>query len=412
MQKEINISDIKEFYKTSPNKPVNILKKKIIEIDNDFDIEIKSGKRYNQKSNARCWVYAGFNMILNNVAKNMDINILNLEFSSSYYAFYDYLERSNSTYQIIIDSKKNSIKDIRGLVSFSLETQGNFETFKYITNKYGIIPKSCMKESKLECDDKEFRWIFNNKIIDDIKKIMACKKNKNIDLYQLKKELLKENYDILCKAFGRPPISFSYDYFNTKNENINITMTPIEFKNKYLTLNLNDFIILENYPMYGRKYNNKYNYKNCKNVYYGVTHNFVTVKMSVIKEAVIKQMKDGISVYSLLYTNKMRNWKKGIIDLSIYDLKNLNTNISDKKSLINLNQIYFMHAMCLRGIKFKNQKPILWKFENTYGTKNNNGFITLTDEVFDLFVLSVVVDKKYLTEEIISIYNNGKVKDV
>lgn len=67
-----------------------------------FNIELPDTKRYDQKDNWKCWIYAGLNLIGHNVAQNLNMEVMKLELSNNYLAFFDKLEKSNATYERII----------------------------------------------------------------------------------------------------------------------------------------------------------------------------------------------------------------------------------------------------------------------------------------------------------------------
>ena len=56
--------------------------------------------------------------------------------------------------------------------------------------------------------------------------------------------------------------------------------------------------------------------------------------------------------------------------------------------------------MTFTGVNLVNDKPQRWKIEDSYGDKEKvNGYYIMNDNFFNEFVLSVVIDKKYLTTE-------------
>ena len=61
----------------------------IIENQPIFNIELPESKRYDQKDNWRCWIFGGLNLIKHNIAKNLDMNVMDLELSNNHIAFYD-----------------------------------------------------------------------------------------------------------------------------------------------------------------------------------------------------------------------------------------------------------------------------------------------------------------------------------
>ena len=94
---EIKLDDIEEFskqYNSNPNNKIienaivqngleNTMLNKSIIIENQpiFNIELPESSRYDQKDSYKCWIYAGFNMIKYDIAKNLNIDVKNLNLS-------------------------------------------------------------------------------------------------------------------------------------------------------------------------------------------------------------------------------------------------------------------------------------------------------------------------------------------
>ena len=57
-----------------------------------FNIELPESTRYDQKDSYKCWIYAGINVIKHNIAQNLNIDIMKLELSNNFIAFFDKLE--------------------------------------------------------------------------------------------------------------------------------------------------------------------------------------------------------------------------------------------------------------------------------------------------------------------------------
>ena len=75
-------------------------------IPNTFNIELPSLNIYDQGDSERCWICAGINLIKNNVVRNLDIVENDFKISVNYLSFLDKLEKSNSLYNRIIETKK------------------------------------------------------------------------------------------------------------------------------------------------------------------------------------------------------------------------------------------------------------------------------------------------------------------
>ena len=61
----------------------------IIENQSVFNIELPESKRYDQQDSWRCWIYGGLNLIKHNIAKNLNMNVIDLELSNNHIAFFD-----------------------------------------------------------------------------------------------------------------------------------------------------------------------------------------------------------------------------------------------------------------------------------------------------------------------------------
>lgn len=178
-------------------------------------------------------------------------------------------------------------------------------------------------------------------------------------------------------------------------------MTAKEFKNKFLTLNLDDFVSIGNLPMYNKEYYKIYSKKYLGNVHKNSYASFLNLPIEDLKEVTIKQLKDGIPVWMGAHIRKFRDKKSGILDIRLYNYnETLEFNPLTKEEALNLHDIEMHHAMTFCGVHLLENKPISWKIEDSYGDKEKiNGYYIMNDNFFNEFVLSVVIDKKYLSNE-------------
>ncbi len=410
MKKDIVLKEIMGSNNNLISKNIleDITNKDILNTNYNFDIEIDGGKRYNQENSGMCWIYSGFNLIENDFCSNLNIDLKDFSFSITFLAFYDYLEKSNAAYQIIIDNDFRNITEVYKnlVIQNCLKAYGNFSQFKYLVNKYGLVPKEVMPDAILNLNPGDFRWLYNNKLLKDCLTLFNYKlKNNMDDLYLLKKKMLKENYNILCKALGKPPINFKYEYNDNKNCHISLDLTPLEFKKKFFNLNLDDYVLLDSLPKHNRQHHEKYCFDDLKNIYTGISIDFVSVTKKEIKELIVKQLEDGIPVYCSSDIRRMRNYSRNVIDLNIYDLEKLGINLLSDSDAANFDMISYYHVVCVKGVKKENGNIIKWKIEDSYGDSNNNGYIYISDEAFDYFIFAALINKKYVSNEILEKFN-------
>ena len=98
---------------------------------------------------------------------------------------------------------------------------------------------------------------------------------------------------------------------------------------------------------------------------------------------------------------KFRDKKSGILDNRLYNYETtLYFKPLSKEEALNLYDISMHHVMTFTGANVVDNKPQRWKIEDSYGDKEKvNGYYIMNDNFFNEFVLSVTIDKKYLSEE-------------
>lgn len=376
----------------------------IIENQPIFNIELPESKRYDQKNSWRCWIYGGLNLIKYNIAKNLDMNVMDLELSSNYIAFFDRLEKSNNAYENIINLEKVEFEYIykESVIKYCVSEGGYWDEFVAIVNKYGILPYSYNPNVVESANYEKVEYLYTEKVKKDIIKLLDLKKSgTHIDLLKEEKnKFLQENYILLCKILGEPLTEFNYEYKDKSGEYKRIEkLTPIEFKNKFLDLKLENFITIGNTPMYNKEYYKVYKKKYLGNVFKNSYVKYLNLPINELKELTIKQLKDNIPVYMGAHILKFRDKKSGVLDSRLYNYESsLNLKKLSKEEALNLYDISMHHIMTFTGVNLVNGKPQRWKVEDSYGDKEKvNGYYIMNDNFFDEFVLSVVIDRKYLS---------------
>lgn len=419
----ITLKQIEDFSKKYNQNPINkIIEEKITKyglkktcINEEiikqnppiFNIELSETKRYDQKDSLKCWIFAGINVIKRNIAKNLNMNVMDLELSDNYIAFFDKLEKSNNIYEKIIHAKTNDLQQIQKnkILNNCVVEDGNWVMFLAILNKYGIVLKEAMHNTA-ESNNYEKWWeLYREKVKSDVIHLLEYKKKENdkIKLEEMKCQFLQENYSFLSKILGEPPLKFDYKYMNNNQEKISIEkITPLEFRKKYITLNVQDYIVMAN-DHYGwnKEYNRKYRYYDYTNIYKKTDTELLNVTSKELKELAIKQLKDGIPVYiGLCFKKNCRDDVSGVLDTRLYKYEeDVGARRLTKEIAMKLNETYIQHFMTLTGVYVENEKPIRWKVEDSYGDKEKvNGYYIMNDNYFDDFVITIIVDKKYLSE--------------
>ncbi len=382
-----------------------------------FNIELPESKRYNQQNSHKCWIFGGLNLIKHNVAQNLNINLMAFELSNNYIAFFDKLEKSNNTYENIINSKNIDLDYIHKekIIKFCVSEGGYFQWFVSIINKYGIVPYSYYPNATESTNYEKLEYLYTEKVKKDILELIELKKQeKHInELREIKNKFLQENYILLSKILGEPVSEFDYEYRDKNGKYIRYEkLTPIEFKNEFLSLNLDDFVTIGNIPMYNKQYNKMYKKKYLGNIYINSDVKYLNLPIEDLKKLTIKQLKDNIPVYMGVYIFKFRDKKSGVLDTRLYNYKEtLNLKTLSKKEALNLYDISMHHIMTFTGVNLVDNKPQRWKVEDSGGDEEKaNGYYIMNDNFFNEFVLSIVVDKKYLSKKQLELLNQEPIE--
>ena len=372
-----------------------------------FNIELPVSKRYNQKKSYKCWIFSGLNFIQFNLAENLNIDLKNLSISNSYISFFDKLEKSNTIYENIIHLKDNSFEFINkdGVLDFCIFEGGYWQWFVSIVNKYGLLPYEYMPDAVESLNQKTITNLFSEKVKKNCIKLIKLKEeNKTLEELEIMKEkFLDENYTFLSKILGEPKFNFNYEYKDKDGKLVSYkNLTPLEFKNKFLTIDLNNFISLGNIPMYNKQYYKLYRKKYACNTYNNSYAEFLNLPIKEIKELVIKQLKDNLPISVRVNLTKFKDKKSGVLDTRLFNYnKTFNLESLTKEEALNTKDIFPHHWLSICGANILDNGTVQrWKLEDSYGNDAKvDGYYIMNDNYFDEFILEAIINKKYLSNK-------------
>ena len=361
-------------------------------VDRKFSVEVKNDIVYNQKNSFLCWAFAGVNFLrneLSDIFKNEELN-----FSVNYISFFDRYEKMNLLYdRIIYDNFEYS--QIKYLLFDYINTCGDFSSFKYLIKKYGLVLEHQMPIVENNYIANDINGLFKEKIIKDIE-ILLDNKNNLKELKKIKETMMKENYEILCNVFGKPPL-----HFDLKKLNINGTCTPLEFSKKYVADILDNYIDVVSLSNkdYNKRYKLDFNVPNLNETEY------LNLDINTVKTMVVNQLKNDKMVWfgcSYRFMSSSLKNKNGILYSHLYDFEKIGISKVSKKIAEKYNILYYDHAMLFTGVNIVDEKITSWKVLNSFGSKNNyNGYFAMDNDFFDENVFMFAIHKKYLPEDLI-----------
>ena len=367
-------------------------------IDTHFSDRVKTKGITDQQSSGRCWLFTGLNVLR---AKMIDkYNLPGMEFSQNYLFFYDQLEKANLFLQGIIDTKNLPFEDrkVDWLFSNPLSDGGQFTGVSNLIVKYGLVPSDAMPETYQSNNTSNMATLLKLKLREyglDLREAAAegasAKK-----LQKMKVEQLSEVYRMLVLCLGEPVKEFEWE---------GKTYTPKSFYNEFIGEDLeNNYVMVMNDPC--REYGKVYEIDYDRHVYDG--HNWLYINLPVerIKEMAIASIKDNTAMYFSCDVGKFIDRKKGVLDIANFDYESLMgvTFGMDKKERVQTHASGSSHAMTLIAVDVCEEtgRPVKWMVENSWGPASGyQGCLIMTDEWFNEYMFRLVVEKKYVPEDIL-----------
>lgn len=394
--------------------PINDLAKSastLMSVDNDFCIETTKQNIHNQKSSGRCWMFSSMNVLRSRYARENKDSIA-VEYSHSYLFFYDQLEKANLFLQGVINTAGKSMDDpeVKFFFKAPLSDGGTFCGIVDLTAKYGLVPKCVQPETYQSENTKVMGQVIESKLREyglELRSMVAAKK-KAAAIEGRKTEMLATVYRMLSLTLGEPVKEFTYAHRNKKGKVIGEekTYTPQEFYKETVGEPVNGtFAMLMNDPR--KPYYKVYEVQYDRHTYDGHNWRYINLPMEDIEAIAIASLKDDQKMYSSYDTGKQFDRKRGVMSLDTYDYASL-FGVEfpmTKAERISTFESVSAHAMTLVAVDLDKQgKAKKWKVENSWGADSGvNGYAIMTDEWFREYMFRLVVDKKYVPENILKL---------
>ena len=377
-------------------------------LDTWFSVETKKQSITDQKSSGRCWMFSGLNVLRSNFAQKSDS--LSVEFSQAFLFFYDQLEKANLMLQGVVDTGKKPIDDPRVQFFFKspIGDGGTFCGVADLTEKYGLVPSDVMPETYTSDNTSKARQLVSSKLREyglQLRDMVAKNKNQ-ASINKAKVRMLAQIYRMLAMTIGEPPQQFTYAFKGKDGKAVTPAKnyTPLSFYQEVVGAPINGtFIMAMNDPR--RPYYKTYEVEYDRHTYDGHNWRYVNLPMDDIEQMAIASLKDGRKLYSSYDVGKFLDRKRGYADTENFDYESLfgTTFGMDKAQRISTFDSGSTHAMTLTAVDLDEQgKARKWKVENSWGASwGQQGCLIMTDRWFREFMFRLVVDKKYVPENIL-----------
>jgi bleomycin hydrolase len=378
-------------------------------LDTYFSVETKSQSITDQQSSGRCWMFSGFNVLRSNYTHQHGDSI-QLEFSQAYLFVWDQLEKANLMLQGCVDTGKKPIDDPRVQFFFKspIGDGGTFCGVSDLAEKYGLVPAEVMPESYSSDNTSKMRSLIASKLREYGLQLrdMAQKDRKQASIDKAKTRMLAQIYKMITMTIGEPPQTFTYAFRDKSGKAVGPAKeyTPQSFYQEVVGGPVNGtFIMAMNDPR--RPYYKTYEVEYDRHSYDGHNWKYINLPMDDIEQMAIASLKDGRKLYSSYDVGKFLDRKRGYADTENFDYASLfgTTFGMDKAQRISTFDSGSTHAMTLTAVDLDEKgKARKWKVENSWGASwGQQGCLIMTDRWFREYMFRLVVDKKYVPENIL-----------
>lgn len=372
-----------------------------------FDVEVRQGKRCDQKRSGRCWMFASLNTMRTRIIDRY--NLKTFELSQAYPLFFDKVEKSNWFLENVLDTLDEPLSGrlMAHLLADPISDGGQWDMFRALVRKYGVVPKEAMPETACSSNTRDMDAYLTRYLRGAAKRLRESHEAGvgTDDLRAMKKEMMGEVTSLLITCLGEPPVQFDVRLRDKDDELVlSGTYTPQEFFDKVVSMPVDDYVSVISAPTVDKPFGHTYTVDRLGNVVEAGGVRYLNLPVERLKELAVAQLQDGLPVWFGCDVIQSFIRDEGIMDTASLDVDGLFgfpvEGCLDRAERLDYGESLMTHAMVLEGVNLDAAgKPTLWKVENSWGDKRaKDGFDSITDAWFNQYVYQVVVDKRFLSD--------------
>ena len=372
-----------------------------------FDVEVRQGKRCDQKRSGRCWMFASLNTMRTRIIDRY--NLKTFELSQAYPLFFDKVEKSNWFLENVLDTLDEPLSGrlMAHLLADPISDGGQWDMFRALVRKYGVVPKEAMPETACSSNTRDMDAYLTRYLRGAAKRLRESHEAGvgTDDLRAMKKEIMGEVTSLLITCLGEPPVQFDVRLRDKDDELVlSGTYTPQEFFDKVVSMPVDDYVSVISAPTADKPFGHTYTVDRLGNVAEAGGVRYLNLPVERLKELAVAQLQDGLPVWFGCDVIQSFIRDEGIMDTASLDVDGLFgfpvEGCLDRAERLDYGESLMTHAMVLEGVNLDAAgNPTLWKVENSWGDKRaKDGFDSITDAWFDQYVYQVVVDKRFLSD--------------
>lgn len=362
-----------------------------------------------QQKSGRCWLFSALNVLRPVVIDKYHIE--DFEFSVGYLSFYDKFEKANLFLENMIElSDQDPMgQEMRTTLKYAFSDGGFWTNAVYLIEKYGVVPQSAMPETFTSQNTDTITQNIVRMLKGDAVKLIAMKKEGKpmTEIRQEKRRMLADIYRVMVLHYGQPPKEFVFRYKDKDDkEHKTEPITPKKFYEEYVGVDLSNYVDLMHDP--NQPTGKLYRITQTRAMAEGADLTYANCPIETIKELAIKGLLENQPICFACDVGQQMDSKLGIMAMNLYDYDSLyGTKLTTmtKGERLTYGEATVSHAMVLVGVDLLDGKPAKWKVENSWGEdRGDKGYFTMYDSWFDEHVYTIVIEKRFLPDEIKKIY--------
>lgn len=363
-----------------------------------------------QSNSGRCWLFSTLNILRSEMIERYDLGYF--QFSQTYGQFWDVLEKSNRFLENVVDNRRKPLTSRMNQWLFNkpIGDGGHFANAAHVITKYGVVPREVMPEAYSSTDNAEMMRLVLTLLRRYGLQLREAPKSQIADI---KKEALAEIYSLLTATLGTPPEQFVWTMTDRNGNTLSTeSYTPQSFRERFVGHDLeNDYIIFMDDPT--RPYGRTYEVDCSRNCYELENWHFVNLPTDKLSKFAVNSLREGRMFYVSADTSHDAMAERGVYDTHTFDYqKTLGINASmSKREMIESCESRSAHAIAVAGVKLDAEgKPVKWLIENSFGTQRGwDGFVVMSQEWFERYLFRMVVEKRFVDDEILRLYSSKPV---
>jgi len=372
----------------------------------------------NQKSSGRCWIFALLNCIRLPFMK--EYNLDEFEFSQNYLFYWDKIERCNYFLNNIVKTAKRNEPVEGRLVSFLLSDPtsdgGQWDMLVNLITKHGLMPKKCFPEAFSSESSMRMNSILKSKLREYARTLrnLVAKGSSDDVLNKQIDEMMFDVYKVVGICLGIPTNSFTWEYYDKSKKYKSVgPISPLDFYENYVkkVFNVEDKVCLVTDPRPSNSYEQGYTVDCLGNVVNGRPVFYNNQPVDLLLDMVVKSIRAGEPVWFGCEVSKRFASKQGIEDERVHDFKlvfdiDIQTDLTKAERLI-YGESSMTHAMVFTAVSLHDDgRPRKLRVENSWGEdRGEKGYLVMTADWFKEFGFEVVVDKKFVPEEVLKVFD-------